>query len=46
MIKKTFALCVALFSATLLLAKPYTQQGIAYLYDFGTTTLSLKPKFG
>ncbi len=36
MIKKTLALCVALLSATLLLAKPYTQQGIAYLYDYKT----------
>lgn len=36
--KKTLALCIALLSATLLLAKPYTQQGIAYLYDYKTKT--------
>lgn len=36
MMNKTLALCVALFSATLLFAKPYTQQGIAYLYDYKT----------
>ena len=38
MMKKTLTLCVALFSATLLLAKPYTQQGIAYLYDYKSKT--------
>ena len=36
--KKTITLLLALFSATLLLAKPYTQQGIAYLYDYKTKT--------
>ena len=36
--KKTLALCIALFSVTALLAKPYTQQGIAYLYDYKTKT--------
>ncbi len=36
--KKTLALCIALLSATLLLAKPYTQQGISYLYDYKTKT--------
>lgn len=36
--KKLFVLCVALFSANLLLAKPYIQQGIAYLYDYKTKT--------
>ena len=38
MIKKNISLCVVLFSATLLLAKPYTQHGIAYLYDYKTKT--------
>jgi hypothetical protein len=38
MMKKTLALCVALISATLLLAEPYTQEGIAYLYDYKTKT--------
>lgn len=38
MIKKIISLCVVLFSATLLLAKPYTQHGIAYLYDYKTKT--------
>ena len=38
MIKKTLTLCIALLSATLLLAKPYAQQGIAYLYDYKTKT--------
>jgi hypothetical protein len=36
--KRTLILCVALISATLLFAKPYTQQGIAYLYDYKTKT--------
>lgn len=36
MMKKIFTLCIVLLSATLLLAKPYTQQGIAYLYDYKT----------
>ena len=36
MIKKTLTLCIALLSAALLLAKPYAQQGIAYLYDYKT----------
>ena len=36
--KKTFAFCIALLFTTLLLAKPYTQQGIAYLYDYKTKT--------
>ena len=40
MMKKIIALCVALLSATILLAKPYTQQGIAYLYDYKTKTKS------
>ena len=38
MMKKTITLCVALLSATLLLAKPNTQQGIAYLYDYKSKT--------
>jgi len=38
MMKKSLAICVALLYATLLLAKPYTQQGIAYLYDYKTKT--------
>ena len=38
MMKKTLSLCVALLSVTPLLAKPYTQQGIAYLYDYKTKT--------
>lgn len=38
MMKKIITLCIALLSATLLLAKPYTQQGIAYLYDYKTKT--------
>lgn len=36
--KKKIAICIALLSATLLFAKPYTQQGIAYLYDYKTKT--------
>ena len=36
--KKTITFCFALLSATLLLAKPYTQQGIAYLYDYKSKT--------
>ena len=36
--KKTIAFCVAILFATLLLAKPYTQEGIAYLYDYKTKT--------
>ena len=38
MMKKTLAFCVALLSATLIFAKPYTQQGIAYLYDYKNKT--------
>ena len=38
LMKKAFVLCVALLSATQLLARPYTQQGIAYLYDYKTKT--------
>lgn len=38
--KKTISLLLALLSATILLAKPYTQQGIAYLYDHKTKTKS------
>ena len=38
MMKKIITLCISLLSATLLLAKPYTQQGIAYLYDYKTKT--------
>lgn len=38
MTKKVLVLCIALLSAPLLLAKPYTQQGIAYLYDYKTKT--------
>ena len=34
MMKKMLALFVALLSATICFAKPYTQQGIAYLYDY------------
>ena len=34
MMRRILALCIALLSATLILAKPYTQQGIAYLYDY------------
>jgi len=40
MMKNTLTLIVALLSATLLVAKPYTQQGIAYLYDYKTKTKS------
>ena len=36
--KKILSFCVALFFATILLAKSYTQQGIAYLYDYKTKT--------
>jgi hypothetical protein len=36
--KKTISLILVLLSATLLFAKPYTQQGIAYLYDYKTKT--------
>ena len=37
--KKTITLLLTLFyAATPLLAKPYTQQGIAYLYDYKTKT--------
>ena len=38
LMKKTIAFCVAILFATLLLAKPYTQEGIAYLYDYKTKT--------
>ena len=38
MMKKTLVLCVALLASNLLFAKPYTQQGIAYLYDYKTKT--------
>lgn len=36
--KKILTLFVALIIATLLFAKPYTQQGTAYLYDYKTKT--------
>lgn len=38
--KKIYALCILLLFATLIIAKPYTQQGIAYLYDYKTKTKS------
>ena len=38
MMKKIIAICIVVLSATLLLAKPYTQQGVAYLYDYKTKT--------
>lgn len=40
MMKKIYALCILLLFATLIIAKPYTQQGIAYLYDYKTKTKS------
>ncbi len=36
--KKTITLLLALLYTSLLFAKPYTQQGIAYLYDYKTKT--------
>lgn len=36
--KKIIVLCIALLCATILVANPYTQQGIAYLYDYKTKT--------
>ena len=38
--KKTLTLCIALLFGAQLLAKPYTQQGVAYLYDYKTKTKS------
>lgn len=38
--KKILALCILLLFATLIIAKSYTQQGIAYLYDYKTKTKS------
>jgi tetratricopeptide (TPR) repeat protein len=38
--KKVLVLCATLLFTSLLLAKPYTQQGIAYLYDYKTKTKS------
>lgn len=40
MMKKILALSILLLFATLIIAKPYTQQGIAYLYDYKTKTKS------
>ena len=36
--KRIITLCITLLSATMLFAKPYTQQGVAYLYDYKSKT--------